>query len=196
MKNLAVVLIGMLVLAGIATAQETSKTAPRRQRPTTPSTPEPQSSTITREFSGQVFIGERAPDFEAETCEGQPMKLSHFRGTWVVLAFADRSEEVRPLREEVDRFTKMGARLIAVCHEKPSGIRQMGPPGQDRLFTGLSDPTGEIAALYGMYDSRHSKTTPGFLVIDRDGMVRLIVLGPSLPPDQVESFARYAIGAY
>jgi peroxiredoxin len=193
MRSIAIVLIGMLVLAGVATAQETSKTAPRRQRPTTTTNPEPEAATLVRDFSGQVFVGERAPDFELETCTGRPTKLSYFRGAWIVLAFADRADDVRPLREQVERFTRMGARVVAVCHEKPRGIRLVGPPDEDNLFTALSDPTGEIAALYGMYDSRHSRTTSGFLVVDRDGMVRLIVLGSSLPPDQVENFARFAM---
>jgi len=60
-------------------------------------------------------------------------------------------------------------------------------------FDLMEDVTGEIAGRYGLYDRVLRRTTPGYFVIDRGGIVRLAVLGQGLPARGVAGFARYAI---
>jgi peroxiredoxin len=142
--------------------------------------------------SGQVYIGERAPDFELSDTRGRPLKLSRFRGNWVVLTFTERREALVALRSIRAEMLDLGADLVAVCADKPQALRTL--VDRDSIdFQVLSDPTREISAIYGLFDSAHSEILPGFLVLDRDGIVRLALLGQALPPSQIADLARFTI---
>ncbi len=141
---------------------------------------------------GQVFVGETAPDFELDGSKGSPVKLSKLRGSWIVLAFADRRQQVANLRQNFADLRQLGAQLVAVCHEKSQTLVNFAQ--RDSVpFVMLSDFTGEISALYGLYDQELSQTRPGYLVLDRKGLVRMAVLGQLLPADDVARLARIAI---
>ncbi len=145
--------------------------------------------------SGQVFIGERAPDFELDAWTGKPIKLSRLRGDWVLLAFADRKEQIAELAEQDSVFASLGVSVVGVCREKAYVLegyrRQTVAP-----FLMLADFSGEVADMYGLWDSVRGQTLPGFMVLDRTGVVRSAFIGQSIPPASVADIARFAVQGF
>ena len=60
-------------------------------------------------------------------------------------------------------------------------------------FVMLSDVTGEISQLYGLYDTRMSQVRPGFALVDRQGVVRMALLGQHIPFDEMLGLVRSAV---
>ncbi len=56
-----------------------------------------------------------------------------------------------------------------------------------------ADWAGEVSAMYGLYDSERSMISPGFVLVDRDGIVRMALLGQNVPPDQIAALVRFAV---
>jgi peroxiredoxin len=186
MKATLMILAGLLVPA-MAVAQKGTTTkppSPIEAAPWSPRNPPP--------ISGQVGIGESAPDFQLDGSRGRPVKLSGLRGDWVLLAFSDRWLQHSGLKHVESEIATLGARVVGVCREKAKTLENAAQ--RDTLkYLLLADVTGEISAMYGLYDHERSEARPGFLMIDRKGVVRMALLGQLLPPDEVARLARFAI---
>src|SRR5262249_2353407 len=76
-------------------AQPQSKTPP--PSPPTTSTTSTNAPAGHVHVYGQVYVGDRAPDFTLDGSDGKIVRPSRFRGDWVVIVFADRKEKVQPL---------------------------------------------------------------------------------------------------
>jgi peroxiredoxin Q/BCP len=131
-----------------------------------------------------------APDFELPGSAGKQVKLSSYRGHWLILAFGDRKETVSPLREVCAELDSSGIHLLGVCAEKTyflsSFVNRESFP-----FTILADDTREISDLYGLYESRERKVLPGYILINPKGEIRLSMLGQTLPPGDVARVVKY-----
>jgi len=143
-------------------------------------------------LEGRVYVGEPAPDFELDAANGKTVRLSHLRGDWVLIAFVDRKEQLAALRTIEKDMLQLGARIVGVAHEKSQSLANYSAR-QNLSFLMLSDLTGEISATYGLFDHERSETRPGYLMIDRDGIVRMAVLGQTLPAEDVAHFSRFAM---
>lgn len=142
---------------------------------------------------GEVEIGERAPDFVLDASNGTSEKLSSLRGQWLLLVFADRYRTVAPLDSIGERARKLQSRVVAVCREKQQTL--MTYRDRDKIsMLMLADPTGEVAATYGLYDWLASQTQPGFFVVDPEGIIRLAVIGKMFPPGDMMDVIRIATG--
>jgi peroxiredoxin len=190
MRNKVWIVAAAMLLPLAALAQKPSSTLPTPPRETSPETPS--QPRLRSSIAGSVFVGERAPDFELDGSNGKAVKLSRQRGDWLVLAFADRKEQVANLREVQADVSSRGARILGVCHEKAGTLRNFAR--RDSLpFLLVADNTGEISAIYGLYDREHSQTRPGYLIVDRKGTVRMAVLGQILPPQDVARMVQFAM---
>lgn len=171
-----------------AKAQEDSKTGPRPQPSpgaTTPGSPQFQSR-----IRGLAEVGELAPDFELDGSNARPVRLSSYRGRWVVLAFGDRKETVAPLASVAASLDSARIQLIGVCNEKAYFLEAYAR--QRRFpFPLLADVTREISDMYGLYDSRERFVLPGFVMIDPRGNVQFALLGQSLPAVDIARLAKY-----
>jgi peroxiredoxin len=170
-----------------------------QQRPpagTTPSSELPRSDSTDpfarSSIQAQVYVGQTAPDFELDDASGKPTRLSRFRGDWVILVFADRGRDLVPLQKVEGEMRRMGARLVSVTHEKTRSLRNVARR-DSLMFVLLSDVTGQVAASYGMYDYERSEIRPGFLMIDRDRTVRMMLVGPLPPSDALARLAEFSI---
>ena len=182
-------LVGLLLATG-AVAQESSKAPPSRL-PRDP-TSTPRNPPAQGHINGQIYLGEEAPDFELDGSRGKPVRLTSFRGEWVVLVFADRREQLAKLSAIDGDMKEMGAVLLGVCKEKAYVLERYGP--RVKLpFVVLADWSGEIAALYGLYNYERSEIQSGFLVLDRTGTVRSAFVGATLPPEEIARIARFAV---
>ncbi|HEY2956368.1 MAG TPA: peroxiredoxin family protein [Candidatus Eisenbacteria bacterium] len=190
MRFAALVLAAVTVLASPTLAQPPdSKSAPPATPRTTPGAPTPQARV---HIYGQVYIGERAPEFTLDSSDGKVIRLSRFRGDWLVLVFADRKEKLGPLASVHDELKGLGVRVLAVCREKAHNLQTYATRNRLPFVLG-ADWTGEIASLYGLFDGERSMISPGFLLVDRDGIVRMALFGQNLPPDQIAALVRFAV---
>jgi alkyl hydroperoxide reductase subunit AhpC len=86
----------------------------------------------------------------------------------------------------------LGVKILGVCDEKAYHLVayvQKEDPG----FPMLADVTGEISALYGLYDTERRTTDPGFFMIDPEGTVRMALLGQQIRPADMASLVHYAV---
>jgi peroxiredoxin len=121
-------------------------------------------------------VGEVAPDFTTEDVYGNPVQLSQFRGQPLWLMFW--GSWCPPCRAE---FPDIQAAYAAL---EPEGLRMVGVSMRESArdaaayaarngatFLVLSDPDGtDTSAAYPIYNF------PTHMFIDRDGVIRSIVL--------------------
>lgn len=196
MRTIPLLVAAMLIGSTLAVAQE----GPKAASPLRPPTSSPGASHEAGparsgiNIAGDAFVGDAAPDFELDSSRGSPLRLSKLRGDWVVLVFAERRERLVGLATLYGDLRRLGAQVVGVCDEKAHTLVK-GHEREPLPFALLADPTGEVSSVYGVYDRVHSTTLPGFFVIDRHGVVRMSVLGQTVPPDQILDLARIPMGA-
>ncbi|HKQ56325.1 MAG TPA: peroxiredoxin family protein [Candidatus Eisenbacteria bacterium] len=145
-----------------------------------------------RGIASRVDVGQTPPGFELTSAKEERVKLSGFRGERVLLCFADRREMISEYRAAADTLRAMGIRMIGIARDSPRSLRSLAL--RDSLdFELLSDPTGEVAAVYGSYDYPASSIRPGYVLVGRTNTVRMVVLGQRLPAQDLVQITRYAL---
>jgi len=192
MRRSLVAVTVLLALAGAALAADEVRKVqtPARAQPTPPApiNPSPQGSQIT----SQIYVGEPAPDFEADGSRGRPVRLRHLKGYWVLLVFAERRGELAPLQAAEPELRKLGVKPYGVCADKAHVLRTYAQR-QALPYELLSDVTREISQLYGLSDARMSVVRPGLVLIDRQGRVRMALLGQAIATDDLVDLVRSAV---
>jgi peroxiredoxin len=144
------------------------------------------------ELPSGVAVGARAPDFALDGSQGATVRLSDLEGGWAVMVFANDRSTLGRLKGIDGDVRKLGARLVGVCRDGAPALRSFAE--REKLpFVILSDLTGEISQIYGMYDDRQQHVQPGIVLIDPKGIVRMAVLGPSLHADEVLQLVRHTV---
>lgn len=183
----------LLCLTGSwAGAQEAPKGVTLRSSPRTPATdmmPLPQLK-----VSGQIYVGEMAPDFALSTSAGREISLSQFRGDWVLLTFVPDRKDFSAVVEAQQDLAHIGVTMVGVCKDNPQSLRSYAQR-ENVSYELLADATGEISALYGLYDPAAAASRSGFVVVDRNGKVRLALMG-TIPPRQVVELVRYTMTGF
>jgi peroxiredoxin len=185
MKRATCMLVMMLALASLSSAQDVRKpsSTPTPTQPQgNPLTPGPQGAPIT----SQVYVGEPAPDFELDGSQGQPVRLAHLKGYWVLLVFSDGRAGLAPLKDIEGDLRRLGVKPYGICADMPHVLKTF-VERQQLPFVLLSDFSREISQLYGLNDQTGSKIRPGLVLIDRRGVVRFALLGQTIPlPEMLE----------
>ncbi len=126
-----------------------------------------------------LSIGSQAPDFSLLNQQGATVSLSDFRGKkHVILYFYPKDEtpgctlEACGFRDSYEAFAEAGAEVIGVSDDSVASHAAFAR--NRRLpFQLLSDPKGNVAALYGV-----KRTLFGLLkgretfLIDKEGRIR------------------------
>lgn len=190
MKTATLCLIALLVVPACLMAAAEPKS------PSTSGPPRPDGAarlpTGYQGIVGQVYVGERAPGFDLTSSDEKRVRLSSFIGERVLLCFADRRDGLSRYREAADSLNALGVRLIGIARDSPRSLRSLAE--RDSLsFILLSDPTGQISAIYGSYDFATSSIRPGYVLVGRTSIVRMALLGQTLPPADLLQITRYAL---
>lgn len=131
-------------------------------------------------------IGKPAPDFEAVAVlpnkEFSEIKLSDYRGKWVVLFFypLDFSfvcpTEVRSFDENYSRFTDAGAEVLGISVDSQfSHLHWIEKEFRRLQYPLLSDMTREVSKAYNvLLDEGYSLR--GTFIIDPEGILKSIVV--------------------
>jgi len=133
--------------------------------------------------ANMVQIGQEIPDFDLEAFHNEEMKrvkLSNYRGKWVVLIFypADFTficpTELEEAANYYEEFKKLGAEIMSVStdtvfvhkawHDQSPAIRKV-------KFPMLADPTGRLCRQFGTYLEEEGISLRGSFIIDPDGIL-------------------------
>lgn len=131
-------------------------------------------------------VNSLAPVFTAESYHENQIKTVHlddYQGKWVVLFFypADFTficpTELGELADHYEEITKLGAEVLSVStdttfvhkawHDTSETIKKI-------KFPMIADPTGEISKAYGTYIYEEGLSLRGTIIIDPDGIVKVI----------------------
>lgn len=191
---LVVAVVGASLIVPLPSrAQEAVKTPPAAAvHPTESSANAPREAP---RIESRVRVGEMAPDFELDGSRGSPVRITRLRGYRVLLAFGDTRADLSPLRASMTPLDQLGTRVVGVCGEKSRTLEQAAArdPAGPLL---LADVTGEVAAIYGLYDSERRAIRPGYVLVDRDGTVRMALLGQSLPSEDLVRLVHFAVEGF
>ena len=112
--------------------------------------------------------GQPAPDFTAVTDAGEQIKLSDYRGNWIVLYFYPKDDtpgctkEACSLRDHIAAIQDVNAVVLGVSLDSPEShqqfIAKFGLP-----FTLIADTDAFVSKLYGVYGEkvREGRTVTG-----------------------------------
>ncbi len=143
-------------------------------------------SRTTHDGSAKILaVGTPAPDFALPDGHGQPWSLREFREQPVILVFypEDHSpvctDQLALYNEVLPIFEEYRAQVLGISVDSVQAHRDFA---QERKlnFPLLSDsqPRGEVAARYGVYDTESGKSRRALFVIDREGIVQWSHLSP------------------
>ncbi|MBI2671925.1 peroxiredoxin [Candidatus Woesearchaeota archaeon] len=129
-------------------------------------------------------IGEKVQELEAEVYhseEFKKIKLSDYKGKWLVLVFypADFTficpTELEDLANNYEEFKKLNAEVISVStdtvfvhkawHDNSKAIKKIKYPM-------LADPTGKFCREFGTYIENEGLSLRGSFIIDPDGILK------------------------
>src|SRR5439155_9968047 len=188
--KIARVLIPLMLVPVVLWAQSEPKSRPTPS-PTSGESVTPQMGRA--RIVARVDVGEDAPDFELVRADGENVRLSHYRGRRLLLTFADRREAFSPLAAVAESLMRADSvEIVGVCRTSARSLKALAEHDGLR-FDLLSDPTGEIAALYGTYDFTTSTVRPAYVLVGRAGKVRMVLMGQALPPEALLEVTRYAL---
>jgi peroxiredoxin Q/BCP len=127
-----------------------------------------------------VETGEKAPNFELTSDQGENVSLSDFQGQRVVLYFYPKADtpgctkQACALRDAYPQIEAKDAVVIGISPDKPEALRKFRDK-YDLPFILLSDPDHEVAEAYGAWGEKkmYGKTYEGIIrshfVIDEEG---------------------------
>lgn len=126
-----------------------------------------------------LAVGKQAPDFVLTDLNDKPQRLSDFQGKVVFLNFW--ATWCKPCREEMPsmevlhkNFEKDGLVILAVSIDRVTTTKDIPPfiKGMNLTFPVLIDSWGKTDKPYKRMG------VPETFIIDRDGVIREIVIGP------------------
>lgn len=123
------------------------------------------------------MVGKPAPAIEAESIDGQEIRLSAFRGKWVVVNFFAtwcvpcRLEHPELIRFSQARETQGDAMVLGVVYSDSAQAVREFRDKEGGSWPMLIDPKGRIALDYGVAG------VPESFLVDPDGLVVAKLLG-------------------
>lgn len=103
----------------------------------------------------KLKIGDQAPDFEGITDEGRKIRLSDFRGKFVILYFYPKDDtpgcrvEAMSFRDRYDELQSLNAVVIGVSGDNVDSHKKFKEKYK-LPFILVSDTEGKIRELYGV----------------------------------------------
>ena len=131
----------------------------------------------------ELNAGVRASNFELPDEQTMPWILSgelelgavvlvFYRGDWC----AYDNGQLAGLARGFNEFDRRRINLAAISVDPPASSLAL----KNKLvlpFPLLTDPYGEVARLYGLWNEREAEIKPGLVAIDADGTVRSVLAG-------------------
>jgi peroxiredoxin Q/BCP len=123
-------------------------------------------------------LDQPAPDFRCAVAGGGTLGRDDLAGTTTVLLFyleaatPDCRQQLVTFAAEAESLEALGARVVAISADPPERLAEWaGKLGEP--FPLLSDPTGEAARAFGVWDAEQRRARRAAFILDAAGMVRL-----------------------
>jgi thioredoxin-dependent peroxiredoxin len=142
-----------------------------------------------------IHVGERAPDFTAETTTGTPVRLSEMRGKRVVVYFFPKafttgcSIETKRFRDVHGDIKALGAEVLAVSSDKHETQCEFAS-SMNVEFPMIGDSDKTISKAYGVLWPILGLDRRITFVIDEEGIVRGVFNHEILPQKHIEDTLR------
>jgi peroxiredoxin (alkyl hydroperoxide reductase subunit C) len=129
-------------------------------------------------------INQEIPNFEVEAFHNEEikkLKLSQFRGKWLILFFypADFTfvcpTELEELADSYEEFKKEGAEIVSVSTDTVFAHKawhDSSPAIKKIKFPMLADPTGNLSRAFGTYIEEEGLSLRGTFLIDPEGALK------------------------
>lgn len=132
-------------------------------------------------------VGQKAPDFEADAVvkgEFKRIKLSNFKGKWVVLFFYPLDftfvcpTEILAFQDYIGEFKRRNAEVLTISVDsKFTHLAWLNTPRKEGGIEGveypiISDIKKEISKAYGVYSEENGVALRGLFIIDDEGVVQ------------------------
>lgn len=133
-----------------------------------------------------ININNLVPDFNAEAYYNndiKKIKLSEYRGKWVVLIFypADFTfvcpTELEDAQNYYEDIKKIGGEIMSISTDTAfvhKAWHDNSPAIGKIKYPMLADPTGNISKMFGTYIENEGLSLRGTFIIDPDGILRTI----------------------
>ena len=126
-----------------------------------------------------IAAGQLAPDFTLQSTTGAPLALSELRGRKVLLAFFPLAftsvctAEMCAFSEDYGRFADADTVVLPISVDSVPTLKEF--KAKERLAVDLlSDFKREVSRQYGMLDEERFLSRRGYVLIDREGIVRWV----------------------
>ena len=192
MRRFTVVVLMLTALGGAAWGQDPEK------KPLPPSPPEPVAMPLTPTAAvsapdKDLMPGDKAPEFQLDSSLGGTVRLADLKGHWSVLVFEETRTKLAPLGVLGDSIRALGVRPYGICPDGVSALKALA--SREKIdFPLLSDPTREISQLFGMFDDDNQAIQSGLVIVDAQGVIRMLLQGPSLHADDVFQMVKHVVG--
>jgi len=148
-----------------------------------------------------VQVGQKAPDFQGQAVmpsgEFKEVKLSDFKGKWVVLFFYPLDftfvcpTEIKAFNEKFDEFKKMGAEIITCSTDSVYSHKAWQENGLGKLkFPHLADTNHQTSRAYGVLIEEKGIALRGTFIIDPEGNLKHATVNDTAVGRNVEETIR------
>ena len=152
---------------------------------------------------GIPLIGDKAPEFKAQTTKGPVNFPKDYEGKWVV--FFSHPGDFTPVcttefvsfAKNYDKFKEMNADLLGLSVDQVFSHMKWTEWIKEKLETEIpfpivADNTGSIGRLYGMLqpEAKGAQTVRAVFVIDPKGVIRAIIYYPLSIGRNIEEILR------
>lgn len=142
---------------------------------------------VIKEEKKMVLVGNPAPEFTAPVYHKGELKeisLADYKGKWVMLCFYPGDftfvcgTEVAAVASKHEEFEKLGVQVLSVSVDSPFVHKIWDEQELSKMaglpvpFPMISDSSGAIGELYGVYDSEAGVDVRGRFLIDPDGIIQ------------------------
>lgn len=127
---------------------------------------------------GKLAVGVKAPDFQALDQNGQTVRLSDYRGRWVVLFFYPKdntpicTREACGFRDAYEEFLDIGAVVLGISSDPPESHARFAEK-YSLAFPLLTDD-GSLSRLFGVRKLLGILPRRVTFVIDPEGTVAMV----------------------
>jgi peroxiredoxin Q/BCP len=133
-----------------------------------------------------LTVGDRAPDFTLPDQSGEPISLSAYRGSTVVLYFYPRAStsgctvQACSVEDHLGEYEHAGAVVMGVSNDPVSKLARFADEAE-LSFPLLSDADNAVAEAYGartqknMYGTMRDVTARCTFIVDAVGVIRHVI---------------------
>lgn len=124
-----------------------------------------------------VNVGQKAPDFELQTQEGAPFKLSSRAGAWTVLYFYPKADtpgctkQACAYRDAIQKIRDQNAEVYGISTDNVESIQAFHKK-YHLSFTLLADVDGKVTESYGVKMPLVNLAKRWTFIVDPAGVVR------------------------